>query len=196
MGRANASDHAGSAKPSAESLDVDMTAADGEVQNSGGDTETSAPQETAQPPLIVYVSGAVNAPDVYILSPDARTKDAILAAGGFAPEADPDAINLAAPLTDGQQIRVPARGSVAPDQTQPEQVSQDASTRTGGLIKLNAASAAELEELPGIGQSLAARIVEYRQANGPFANVEDLRKVRGIGASLYAQIAPLVTVAP
>ena len=53
-----------------------------------------------------------------------------------------------------------------------------------------------IRDRPGIGQSLAARIVEYRQANGPFANVEDLRKVRGIGASLYAQIAPLVTVAP
>lgn len=195
LGRADASAHT-PAESSTESLDADMTAADGEVLNSGGDTETAATQATARPSLIVYVSGAVNAPDVYILPPDARTKDAILAAGGFAPEADPDAINLAAPLTDGQQIRVPARGSVVSAPAEHEQMPQGASASSGGVIDLNAASAAELEELPGIGQSLAARIVEYRQANGPFASVEDLRKVRGIGASLYAQIATLVTVAP
>lgn len=197
LGRNNAS----AADPQATS-DVwnNSTNADNELDQSAP-TET-IPTSTPEPPLIIYVSGAVMAPDVYVLAPNARTKDAILAAGGFSRQANPEAINLAAPLQDGQHLRVPTitdtsntqpAPEIAPDPSD-EQSSSAATTTT--LLNLNAASAAELEELPGIGQALAARIVEYRQTNGPFTSIDDLRKVRGIGTSLFEQIAPLVTVEP
>ncbi len=195
LGRADASVSMESPDAATETWDTDLPSADGEPLD-GVNADASLPLATPPPPLIVYVSGAVIAPDVYILPFDARTKDAILAAGGFAPQADPDAINLAAPLKDGQQIRVPARGSTTTSQTQSELAATEASAKLDGLLNLNAASATELEELPGIGQSLAARIVEYREANGRFASVEDLRKVRGIGASLFEQIVGLVTIEP
>jgi competence protein ComEA len=140
--------------------------------------------------VIVYVSGAVSAPDVYELPAAARVKDLVVAAGGLAPEADPERINLAEPLKDGEHIHIPRQG-----ETQTDSAPADAGTSgQGDLIDLNTAAEAELDGLPGIGQALASRIVEYRAENGPFKTVEDLRNVKGIGPALFASIAPLVTV--
>lgn len=138
-------------------------------------------------PLVVYVSGAVVAPDVYQLGPGARVVDALQAAGGLVELADVSGINLAAQVRDGEHIRVPYAG---------EAVAQAAASEQPGLINLNRASAAELEELPGIGPTLAARIIDRRTAQGPYRSVEELREVPGIGEKLFSQIAPLVTVGP
>lgn len=138
-------------------------------------------------PLVVYVSGAVVAPDVYRLTPGARVVDALQAAGGLAELADVSGINLAAQVRDGEHIRVPYAGEV---------MAQAATSDQSGLINLNRASAAELEELPGIGATLAARIVERRETKGPYRRVEELREVTGIGEKLFNQIAPLVTIGP
>jgi len=138
--------------------------------------------------VLVYVSGAVAAPDVYRLPAAARVKDLVLAAGGLAADADMERVNLAAPISDGEHVSVPRIGD-APD----EGMATSGESGGGGLVDINSASAAELDALPGIGPAIAARIIEQREANGPFTTVEDLQEVKGIGAALLAKIAPLVT---
>lgn len=148
--------------------------------------------ETAS--VVVYISGAVAQPDVYTLPAEARVKDLVMAAGGFTPEADSERINLASPVQDAEHIHVPRVGEQS-DTAMPADVAGGGAAHTaGGLINLNTASQAELEELPGIGQSLAQRIIAYRTTNGPFTAVDDLQEVTGIGASLVADIRDQITV--
>lgn len=136
--------------------------------------------------LVVYVSGAVVAPDVYRLPAGARVKDAVLAAGGLRADAAGEGVNLAEPLSDAQHVHIPALGAPA-----------GAPAPAGdGRVDLNRASAAELEELPGVGKVLAERIVARRDEQGPFASVDELRDVTGVGAKLFEQIAPLVRAGP
>jgi competence protein ComEA len=118
------------------------------------------------------------------MAEDAIVADAIKAAGGFRPGADSDAVNLAASLSDGQQVIVPGpSGAVA------------GPTATGdGKIAINRATAAELDALPGVGPVLAERIVAHRDQHGPFATVEDLLQVSGIGEAKLASIRDLVSV--
>jgi competence protein ComEA len=155
----------------------------------------SSAAATAGPPstVIVYISGAVRAPDVYELPSEARIKDLVLAAGGPTAGADTERINLAERLKDGQQIHMPRQGEPASDDGAAK---EPTGTAQGGLLDLNTASATDLEGLPGIGASLAERIVEFRTSNGPLKSVEDLRNVKGIGPALFTKIAPLITVGP
>lgn len=146
---------------------------------------------TAVPRVLVYISGAVAHPDVYALPADARVKDLVLAAGGLAADADAVSLNLAAGLSDAQHVHVPAQGEAAGGAAAPA-----AGAATAGLVDLNRASAAELAELPGIGDAIAERIIDYRDSNGPFATVEDLQNVKGIGPALYEQIQSSITVSP
>lgn len=149
------------------------------------EADETTPTEIAT--IVVYISGAVRAPDVYVLPADARVKDLVMAAGGLTNEADSDQINLADKLADSQHVRVAGRGTaVAP--------LDGATTEGSDKIDLNTASADDLEGLPGIGAALAERIIAYRTENGPLAQVEDLQKVKGIGGSVYDKILPLVTV--
>ena len=143
--------------------------------------------------VIVYISGAVGAPDVYQLPLDARIKDLVLAAGGLTADADPGQINLAERLKDSEHIHVPRQGESPHDDAV---VVDTVGAAQSGLLDLNTTSTSDLDSLPGIGQSFADRIIEYRTTNGPFASVEDLQKVKGIGATLFAKIAPLVSVGP
>lgn len=143
-----------------------------------------------EPPGVrVSVKGAVAAPGIYNLGAGSIVQDALDAAGGILPQADVSRLNLAAALSDGQEIRVPAQTpTAAPGTPTPEP--PDA----GGIVNLNTATLQELETLPGIGPVLAQRIIDYREANGPFQSVEDLLKVKGIGASLLEKIRELVEV--
>jgi len=151
-------------------------------------TATAAPDEQ----VVVYISGAVRAPDVYQLPKAARIKDLVLAAGGFTADADLERINLAERVDDGQHIHIPRQGEEAPadNATTPD------AAGTTQLIDINTASEAELDGLPGIGKALAQRIIDYRSANGAFKTVEDLRSVKGIGPALFEKIASLITVGP
>lgn len=140
--------------------------------------------------IIVDVAGEVEQPGVYEFAEGDRVIDAIERAGGQLPKADLSLLNLAAPLTDGTQILVPKAGPpgvvVPGDGT--------AGSSSGGLININSASATELETLSGIGEVLASTIVEYREQNGPFASVEDLMDVSGIGPATLEEIRDQVTV--
>lgn len=152
-------------------------------------TPAPSPEMTATPrPLRVYVSGAVRQPDVYTLPPESIVKDAVMAAGGPADDADLDRINLAAPVADGQQIYVPRLGEEAL-RVQPLSIQPGAD----GKVDINTADRAALESLPGIGPTLAQRIVDYRQANGPFARIEDVMEVSGIGTGTFEGLRDLIT---
>jgi competence protein ComEA len=152
-------------------------------------------------PLRVYVSGAVRTPDVYILPPGCIVKDAIQAAGGPADDADLDRINLALAVYDQQQVYVPCIGETTPAAPLPGEglpptsaTSGDAAS-PGGKVNLNTADLAELDALPGIGPALAQRIVDYREANGPFTAPEEIMNVSGIGPATYERFKDLI-VAP
>lgn len=152
-------------------------------------TPLSVPEATTTPrPLRVYVSGAVLRPDVYTLPPDSIVKDAMMAAGGPAGDADLNRINLAAPVADGQQIYVPRQEEENP----PVRLPSDPFT-AGGKVDINTAGVATLESLPGIGPALAQRIVDYRQTHGPFTQPEEIMEVSGIGAGTFEKLRDLIT---
>ena len=151
---------------------------------------TPAPTTTAAQPVVVHVAGAVAVPGVHRLPPGARVVDALDASGGLAPDADSSAINLAALLVDGSQVYVPRVGEVPP----PVPGAGGADAAAGGLVDLNAADVALLETLPGIGPATAAAIVDHRERHGPFASVEGLLEVRGIGEAKLAALRDLVRV--
>ena len=116
--------------------------------------------------------------------------DAVAAAGGLLPDADPTSVNLAAVVSDGQQVAVGLPGAAA------DGAPADGATAASGSgpLDLNAATATALDALPGIGPGLAQRIVEHRERNGPFRSVEQLDDVPGIGPATYAELAELVAV--
>jgi competence protein ComEA len=133
----------------------------------------------------VYVSGAVARPDVYVLPPNSVVKDALSSAGGSLPRADLSQINLAREVFDQQHVHVPLIGETPPAQLAPPAAGPS-------CVNVNAASLEELETLPGIGPTYSRAIIEYRQANGPFRDVEELAQVRGIGPTTLELIRDLV----
>jgi len=142
-------------------------------------------------PIIVDVAGWVRRPGVYEFTSGDRVIDAIDRAGGPRTSADLTALNLAAPLMDGTQIVVTKVGSTTGGATG----SSDTEPSGGGtLININSAGETELEDLPGVGPVTAAAIIDYRTQNGPFATVDDLIDVTGIGPSTLEQIRPFATV--
>lgn len=144
-------------------------------------------------PLVVHVAGAVHTPGVVQLAAGDRVADALDAAGGPTPDASLASLNLARPLVDGEQVLVPTvaeAASAAPG---------EAATGAGaelpdGRLDLNSATAAELEELPGVGPVLAGRIVAHRDEHGPFTDAAELREVSGIGEATWASLRDLVGV--
>src|SRR5574339_613014 len=148
------------------------------ARNPSGEAVVLRPAPTEKP-VIVYITGAVPRPGVYALPKNARVQDALSAAGGFLAEAEKSQINLAALLEDGEKLDVPFLEGASPILGTPGPTVVAVTTE---LVNINTASAAELDTLPGIGPSLAQRIIDYRQQNGPFINAEDIINVPGIGA--------------
>jgi competence protein ComEA len=141
-------------------------------------------------PIVVHVSGSVLNPGVFALPRSSRVRDAIQAAGGLLPEADEQILNLAAPLKDGERVKVPSQRPTAA----PLPPGSAAPTPGSGPINLNWATQAELESLPGIGPGIAQRILDYRDQNGPFESIEAIQQVSGIGPATYARLQDLITV--
>jgi competence protein ComEA len=175
-----------------------LAARAGAADSAAGTSVPGAPSPTPAPPttavIFVHVTGAVRAPGVYELPPGQRVADAIDAAGGALANADPNALNLAAPLADGDRIAVPARGEESTPAGHSHAASATEAAGAAGPVDLNTATAAELETLPGIGPATAAAIVEHREHIGPFATVDDLDAVPGIGKAKLEAIRDLVTV--
>lgn len=146
-------------------------------------------------PLAAHAAGAVRRPGLYELPVGSRVADLLAAAGGPRPGADLDRVNLAAPVVDGTQVYVPRRGEAgAPAAATDGGAGAASGDGPPAPVDLNRAGPDELETLPGVGPATAAAIIEYREANGPFATVEDLIDVPGIGEAKLAAVADLVTV--
>jgi competence protein ComEA len=163
-------------------------------RNPSGEAVTLRPVPTEKP-IIVHISGAVPRPGVYALPDGARVQDVISAAGGFLAEADKELINLARVLEDGEKLEIPYAEGFSPVLPTPVQ-SIIIPGDDEDLININTASSFELETLPGIGPAIAQRIIEYREANGPFLDIEDIINVSGIGPGTYERIQDLITVGP
>ena len=136
--------------------------------------------------IFVHVTGAVAKPGVYAAEVGSRVFDIVAMAGGFTKKADQASVNLARLVSDGEQLLVFERASEAKSASISSNTS--ASSMAGTLVSLNRASQSELEELPGVGPTLAQRIIDWRSANGGFKSLEDLLQVGGIGDKLFAGI--------
>lgn len=154
--------------------------------------------------ITVYVSGEVVKPGVYVLLATARVIDALQAAGGATNQVDLVVVNLAAPLVDAAQVFFPRIGST-PRVTLPRPHAGinlpiagvgagGGTTSAGGIVDINSATLFDLDALPGVGPSTAQAIIDYRVANGPYASVDDLLNVRGIGPSKLAAMRARVRV--
>ncbi|MBT2518908.1 ComEA family DNA-binding protein [Streptomyces sp. ISL-90] len=150
--------------------------------------------EVATTPLLVHVLGAVAKPGLVELAAGSRVVDAVAAAGGFTVEADPAGVNLARPVVDGEQLVVLAIGEAPP----PGPVAGASAGSSGAgppgdaVVHLNTADLAALDTLPRIGPALAQRIIDWRDANGPFTSVDQLLEVAGIGDAVFAGLADRV----
>ena len=160
----------------------------------GGAGDPAASTTTTVPDALVHAAGAVTRPGVYRVPPGGRVSDLLDAAGGPTPDADLDRLNLAAPLGDGQQVYVPRVGESPPPAVAGTDAAGGSDGSGAGPVDLNTATAAELEELPGVGPATAAAILSYRDEHGPFSAVDELLEVRGIGEARLAAIRDLVTV--
>ncbi|MGE5227150.1 MAG: helix-hairpin-helix domain-containing protein [Planctomycetaceae bacterium] len=158
----------------------------------GASASASVSAAPAPAELIVDVAGWVRHPGVYRFDPGARIVDAVERAGGARDGADLMVLNLAAPLTDGQQVLVPKKGqTVAPVGTS---AGGTVAGATGGLVNINTADEPTLETLNGVGPVTAAAIIKYREENGPFATVDQLDAVSGIGPATLEELRDQVTV--
>ena len=144
--------------------------------------------------IAVHVVGAVQQPGVYHLAAGSRGDDAVRLAGGATSQADLKQVNLAAVLVDGQQLLIPRIGERIPNNSVPNTVPNAPRNGIPTLIDINQATVADLDRLPGIGPSTARAIVDHRTRNGPFASVDDLLAVRGIGPAKLAELRALVRV--
>ncbi|MFB7842156.1 ComEA family DNA-binding protein [Microbacterium sp. NPDC056052] len=148
--------------------------------------------------VYAHVLGEVSKPGLYVLDDGARVAEALAAAGGTLPTADLAAVNLARTVADGEQILVPAIGAAGAAGAASGAAAGGSGAAgggaAGGLVDLNTADVAALDQLPRIGPALAQRIIDWRTANGRFTSVDDLLGVSGIGEKMLAGIRDLVRV--
>ncbi len=158
---------------------------------------TGEPTLTATPhPIVVHIAGEVKQPGLYTLPANSRLNDGIKAAGGLTDLADSNRVNLAAYLSDGARIYIPAVGEDVPDDVALSMGLTNTSTDSSFPININSATEDELVSLPGIGSTKAKAIIEYRAEHGTFKDIRELLDVYGIGQAIFDQIKDLVTIEP
>lgn len=189
-----------SSRSSGVSFEHSDEASASDVRGSGDaspDDESSAKSSSAAE-AYVDVDGAVVRPGVYRLKDGARVSQAIDAAGGLTVEADVTGLNRASKITDGQKIYVPTVGeqqaAAAVGGAESSAATTPGAGSSSGLVNINTASAAELQTLSGIGPSMAQSIIDDRSKNGPFASVDDLMRVSGIGEKKLAKIKDCICI--
>ncbi|MGB9812507.1 MAG: helix-hairpin-helix domain-containing protein [Thermovenabulum sp.] len=145
------------------------------------DVENFSKENAEEKKIYVYITGAVKHPGVYNLKDGDRIKDLVELAGGLLEDADIESVNLAKKLSDEEKIHIPFKG-----ETSTERLIKD------NRININTADETELDKLPGIGPSLAKRIVDYRNTHGPFKKIDDIKNVAGIGDKKFEDLKGLI----
>ncbi|MDO4291176.1 MAG: ComEA family DNA-binding protein [Eggerthellaceae bacterium] len=173
-------------------------ASDADAARLEGSASDDVRDGAAEALIYVHVSGCVATPGVYALAEGARVTDAVEAAGGFAEGASEGSLNLARLLNDGEQVAVPSVEEAASAAVGASAAAGSASAAIGSStttrVNINTASAAELQTLDGIGEVTARKIVSDREANGPFATVEDIKRVSGIGDKKFENLKDFICV--
>lgn len=142
----------------------------------------------------VYVTGEVNSSGVIELEEGARIEDAIQKAGGIKPEANLKEINLASEIEDGEKIYIPNLLEQVEETTLSSESEANTSSKSDGKVNINKASVSELTSIPGVGASTAQKIITYREENGKFKTIEDIKNVSGIGDSKYNSMKDFISV--
>lgn len=177
-----------SAKPYQSDTGASSASADQAPLDDSAQSETSLSLQ--QPTFFVHVVGEVVNPGIYVIESNSRLFDAIFAAGGFTKSADQSSVNLAREVSDGEQVIVMPIGAANAQMP----ASESSFGRAEPLVSINRASQVELESLPGVGPTLAGRMIDWRAANGGFKKKEDLLKVTGIGQKLFASMKDKLTL--
>ena len=161
-------------------------------------------EESEEDFIIVHITGGINNPGIVKLKENSRIEDAIEAAGGLTEDSDITDVNLAYVLEDGVKIRIPIIDDSDDNDEESTYVTEDSGkgvilednseSSSSSIVNINKATQTELETLPGIGPSLATKIIEYRESNGKFSKKEDIKNVTGIGDSKYANIKDFIKV--
>lgn len=148
---------------------------------------------TEKKKILVYITGEVNVEGVYELEENSRVKDCIEMAGGLKEEADIKDINLVDILDDGMKIYIPKKGENIIYETESTIVNADKND-TNKKININTAQKDDLKKIAGIGEAMADRIIEYRQKNGKFKNIEEIKNIKGIGEGKFEKIKKFIMV--
>ncbi|MFV0465165.1 MAG: helix-hairpin-helix domain-containing protein [Lachnospiraceae bacterium] len=153
--------------------------------------ETASLVTVTEEDCFIYICGAVHSPGVYKVSPGSRVFEVISLAGGLQEDASAESINQADQVMDGQMIRIYTQDEMI---ERPSVGSNEPDERTDTLININEASKEQLMQLPGIGESKADSIIEYRSNVGQFDTVEDIKNIAGIKDGVYTKIKDKITV--
>ena len=174
----------------ADGLDEVPSSSQKSAQNDVSDiveTDNAQTVSAGEKRLTVYVCGAVQHPGVYELAEGSRVYEALALAGGVTDDASPTAVNQAQPLTDGEMIEI-----LTVDQAMERETAQG--TESDGRVNINTADAEELKTLPGIGEAKADSIIAYREKNGAFAAIEDIKNIEGIKDGVFAKLEDCIKV--
>ncbi len=164
-----------------------------DLSKTSGDTTQSTESTTKTSEYYVDISGAVKDPGVYKVKKKTRLVELIDKAGGLTEKADLDAINQAAFVEDGAKIIIPEKGSASTSAPTSDNGGSSSGITSTGKVNINQASQDELKTLPGVGDAIAQRIIEYRNGNR-FGSIEDIKNVKGIGDATFENLKDLITV--
>ena len=187
-----------------------------EVNNTQASNQTNETEKEGEETIVVHVSGAVNIEGIVELDSGSRIANAIEKAGGVKENADMTNINLAYPLEDGMKIHIPTKEETEANKNSENMIDESYVTSSSGgvsskedinstqgnsststsskKVNINTATQEELDTLPGIGPSIASKIIDYREQNGKFNSIEEIKEVSGIGDAKYEKIKDSITI--